>query len=187
MGFPYFTTLQPGWLNAWIPSLGIVLIQLAYMLLYREGGRRATDTSWYTAKDKTNAFWSMLLTIAMIIVAVFVPFKAGTPWFVAGSIIFILSLGMFIAAFRVYVAAPPGRAITGGIYRYSRNPMYVAYHLGMLGVCVASASLWLLLVTIASIVAAHFVILGEERYCLATYGQEYREYKARTPRYFLIG
>jgi hypothetical protein len=116
-----------------------------------------------------------------------VPFKAGTPWFVAGSIIFILSLGMFIAAFQVYVAAPPGRAITGGIYRYSRNPMYVAYHLGMLGVCIASASLWLLLVTIASIVATHFVILGEERYCLATYGQEYREYKARTPRYFLIG
>ena len=57
----------------------------------------------------------------------------------------------------------------------------------MLGVCIASASLWLLLVTIASIVATHFVILGEERYCLATYGQEYREYKARTPRYFLIG
>ena len=178
MELAYFTTLQPGWPNAWIPSLGIVLIQLAYMLLYKEGGRRATDTSWYTAKDKTNAFWSMLLTIAMIIVAVFVPFQA---------IIFILSLGMFIADFRVYVAAPLGRAITGGIYRYSRNPMYTAYHLGMLGVCIATASLWLLLVTMASIVATHFVILGEERYCLATYGQEYREYKARTPRYLLIG
>lgn len=187
MGFAYFTTLQPGWPNAWIPSLGIVLIQLAYMLLYKEGGRRATDTSWYTAKDKINAFWSMLLTFAMIIVTVFVPFKAGTPWFVAGGIIFILSLAMFIAAFQVYATAPKGRAITRGIYRYSRNPMYVAYHLGMLGVCIATASLWLLLVTIASIVATHLVILGEERYCLATYGQEYEEYKARTPRYLLIG
>ena len=57
----------------------------------------------------------------------------------------------------------------------------------MLGVCIATASLWLLLVTIASIVATHLVILGEERYCLATYGQEYEEYKARTPRYLLIG
>ena len=44
--------LQLGWLNAWIPSFALVLIQFLYMLLYKEGGKRAVDTSWHTAKDK---------------------------------------------------------------------------------------------------------------------------------------
>ena len=47
--------LQLGWLNAWIPSFALVLIQFLYMLLYKEGGKRAVDTSWHTAKDKRYA------------------------------------------------------------------------------------------------------------------------------------
>ncbi len=35
-------------------------------------------------------------------------------------------------------------------------------------------------------VYTHLIVLGEERYCEATYGDEYRTYKARTPRYFLL-
>ena len=52
MHLSFFTTLQAGWLNAWIPSFGMVLIQFIYMAIFREGGKRAVDTSWYTAKDK---------------------------------------------------------------------------------------------------------------------------------------
>ena len=97
------------------------------------------------------------------------------------------SLTAFIAAFYAYGAALPDEAVTGGIYRYSRNPMYFAFHLGMLAVCIASTSLWLLIVIVPFFVFTHLTILGEERYCEATYGETYRAYKAKTPRYFLIG
>ena len=50
-----FIQFHFGWLNAWIPSFALVLIQLLYMILYREGGKRAVDTSWYTSKDKRYA------------------------------------------------------------------------------------------------------------------------------------
>ena len=36
-----FIQFHFGWLNAWIPSFALVLIQLLYMILYREGGKRA--------------------------------------------------------------------------------------------------------------------------------------------------
>ena len=57
----------------------------------------------------------------------------------------------------------------------------------MLGTSIACASLWLLLVTVPFGIAMHFTILGEERYCEQTYGKEYLEYKANTPRYLLWG
>lgn len=187
MEISFFTTLQVGWLNAWIPSFGMVLIQLVYMAVFKEGGKRAVDTSWYTAKDKVNALVSTILQVAILVLSIFVPFKFGTIWFTVGAIIFVVSLMAFVRAFHSYVATPAGKTIKGGIYRRSRNPMYFFFFTGMLGVCIASASLWMLLILIPFIIATHFIILGEERYCERTYGEEYREYKAKTPRYFLIG
>ena len=34
----FFTTFQIGWLNAWIPAFAMVLTQLVYMAIYKEGG-----------------------------------------------------------------------------------------------------------------------------------------------------
>lgn len=181
----FFTTLRPGWFNAWIPAWGMVLIQFVFMALHREGGRRAVDTSWYTPTDRRNAAISSGLQIALLILSVFVPLKSGA-WLTVGAIVFGLSLIAFIAAFLAYGLTPQGQTVTGGIYRLSRNPMYFAFFVGMIGTCIASASLWLLLVNIPFMIYTHLIVLGEERYCEATYGDEYRSYKARTPRYFLF-
>lgn len=78
----FFTTFQIGWLNAWIPAFAMVLTQLVYMAIYKEGGKRAADISWYTAKDKLNGGMSTLLQIVLLILSLFVPllvrsFKSG--------------------------------------------------------------------------------------------------------------
>lgn len=182
----FYTTLQAGWLNAWIPSFGMVLIQFIYMAIFREEGKRAVDTSWYTAKDKMNASVSSLLQIALLVLSIFVPFKAGTAWFIIGAVVYLLSLAAFVWAFHSYVGTPADKTIKSGVYRWSRNPMYFFFFMGMFGVCIACASLWMLLVLIPFTIATHFTILGEERYCEKTYGNEYREYKSKTPRYFLF-
>lgn len=187
MDLSFYTTLQVGWWNAWIPSFGLVLIQFLYMALFKEGGKRAVDTSWYTARDKQNAFAASILQIGLLVLSIFVPFKFGTIWFTIGMILFVLSSAAFLWAFHSYGAAPAGKTIKGGIYRWSRNPMYFFFFIGMLGVAVASASLWMLILIIPFVLTTHFTILGEERYCEKTYGKEYLEYKAKTPRYFLIG
>ncbi len=184
--FSFFTTLQAGLLNAWIPSFGMVLIQFIYMAVFKEGGKRAVDTSWYTGKDKINASVSTILQIAILVLSVFVPFKFGTAWFLTGTVIYMLSLAVFAWSFHCYANAPTGKTIQGGIYRWSRNPMYFFFFTGMLGVCIASASLWMLLALIPFAISTHFIILGEERYCENVYGEEYRKYKSKTPRYFLF-
>ena len=78
MEISFFTTLEPTLAGAWIPSLVMVLIQFAYMFIYKEVGKRATDTSWYTLADKRNAIISSLLQVALLILSVFVPLKTGS-------------------------------------------------------------------------------------------------------------
>ena len=64
-----FIQFHFGWLNAWIPSFALVLIQLLYMILYREGGKRAVDTSWYTSKDKRYATLSFVFQGTLLLVS----------------------------------------------------------------------------------------------------------------------
>ena len=72
---------------------------------------------------------------------------------------------------------------TTGIYRWSRNPIYVVSIIGMVGwgLCVASAYVWVLLVFWAAfyIVAAYL----EEPWLEARYGDHFRTYRAKTRRF----
>ena len=59
----------------------------------------------------------------------------------------------------------------GGIYRYSRNPMYGGYLLYYVGIGLVTASWLYLAVLFVYEIALYWLIRGEERWCLATYGE----------------
>jgi len=182
----FFTTFKASLFGGWIPVVLIMCVQFVMMAIMREGGKRAVDTSWYTNKDKVFAKCTSILQMAMILLGIFLPFKTGTSWFTVGFVIFIIGVLMMVWAFLSYGKTPSGEAVTGGIYKISRNPMYTAFIIGVLGATVATASLWMLILLVLFIIATHGIILGEERYCAATYGESYLEYKKATPRYFLF-
>ena len=186
MDISYFTTLQAGWLNAWIPSFGMMLVEYLYVQIYKDGGKRALDSSWRNKKDKINYMTCSLLQLSLLVLSIFVPLKMEMAWLLTGSVIYILSLAGFIWSIHSYAAAPGDQVISNGIYRWSRNPMYVCFFTSVFGTCIASASLWLLIILIPLIVVTHLSILGEERFCVNTYGEAYMAYKAKTPRYALF-
>lgn len=180
----FYTTLQLGLLNAWIPLLCLVLIQMLYLILMKEGGRRAVDTSWYTPTDRRNFRWNSRFQTILVFLSIFIPLKIGTVWFTVGASIYAFALIGFISAFQAYTTAAPNKTITKGIYSISRNPMYFSFNLGVLGICIASASLPILIVSTPIFVATHLIIKGEEKYCERTYGHEYQDYKGKVARYF---
>ena len=182
----YYTHLQFGLWNAWIPSFGLVLIQFLFMMFFRDTAKRATDTTWYSKADRRHARWSFVWQTAILALSLFVPLRLYTPFFLVGLVLFALALVGFLAAFISYWRTPLDKTVQGGVYKLSRNPMYFFFSVGMIATCIASTSLWLLIVTVLLIYETHQLILGEEHYCAATYGEEYLNYKARTPRYFLF-
>ena len=77
------------------------------------------------------------------------------------------------------------RLVTYGIFGWVRNPLYVGNFLAWLGFTVVSGVYWFLPVAaILFAVEYTLIVRYEEGVLESIFGQEYLDYKARTPRWF---
>jgi protein-S-isoprenylcysteine O-methyltransferase Ste14 len=72
--------------------------------------------------------------------------------------------------------------ITGGLYRFTRNPIYVALIAALLGYTLLLPTLLSALIFIGACIAIRQQIAEEEAYLLRTYGEQYRAYAQRVGR-----
>jgi protein-S-isoprenylcysteine O-methyltransferase Ste14 len=80
---------------------------------------------------------------------------------------------------------PTGAIVSSGIYRFSRNPIYVAFLMIILATAVATNNTWLLLSIVVLFVLLQFVtVRAEERYLSGKFGAEYDAYRKTTRRWF---
>ena len=73
-----------------------------------------------------------------------------------------------------------------GIYKLSRNPMYIGYLGIFLGTAIVINSIFHITIVIIYQAAVHFLILSEERWCKKQFGSKYEKYLEDVPRYFLL-
>lgn len=79
---------------------------------------------------------------------------------------------------------PVQTVVTTGAFRISRNPLYVGLDLILLGLVLILDSVWALAVLLVLLAVMHFgVILPEERYLEAKFGEKYNRYRATVRRY----
>jgi pimeloyl-ACP methyl ester carboxylesterase/protein-S-isoprenylcysteine O-methyltransferase Ste14 len=79
---------------------------------------------------------------------------------------------------------PPRTLVTRGLYRFSRNPMYVAVGIVLIGWAVATASTGLWLYAIAVMVAFHLrVVFYEERRLAESQRSAWPRYRTSVPRW----
>ena len=79
---------------------------------------------------------------------------------------------------------PTTALATGGLYRYSRNPIYVGFAITYAGFALAMDSpIALALLVPCLIVIDRFVIQREERYLTTKFGAEYQAYKGKVRRW----
>jgi protein-S-isoprenylcysteine O-methyltransferase Ste14 len=80
---------------------------------------------------------------------------------------------------------PTTALVTDGIFGRTRNPLYAGVSVALCGVAVIFSLDWMLILILPACVILHFaVVLREERYLEQKFGDAYRRYKARVPRYF---
>lgn len=79
---------------------------------------------------------------------------------------------------------PTTALATGGLYRYSRNPIYVGFAITYAGFAIAMDSpVALALLAPCLIVVDRFVVQREEAYLSAKFGAEYQAYKGKVRRW----
>ena len=103
-----------------------------------------------------------------------------------GAALLILSALRFIrAGTNIPTHLPATALVTGGLYRFSRNPIYLGLTLVYLGLTLGFASFACMVLLPAVLAVMQIgVIYREERYLEAKFGEAYRSYKSRVRRWF---
>ena len=106
-------------------------------------------------------------------------------FFVVGITVFALAKRDFKAAATPIPGNRPTTAIVDtGIFRFSRNPIYIAFSAIHLALAFWIGSVWLLASLILSFVVIRYVVVArEEHYLEAEFGAEYRKYQANVRRW----
>jgi protein-S-isoprenylcysteine O-methyltransferase Ste14 len=91
---------------------------------------------------------------------------------------------MGAAGTKVNPSEPTTAIVTGGPFRFSRNPLYVALTLLYLGLSLAVNTGWGFFALVPLLLVMHYgVVLREERYLEQKFGETYRQYRAEVRRY----
>jgi protein-S-isoprenylcysteine O-methyltransferase Ste14 len=117
------------------------------------------------------------------------PHGEGVIVFLAGLLVLLWCVRDFYVAGKGTLAPwdPPRHLVSVGLYRFSRNPMYVGVLLILIGWTLAFRSRSLLIYTVVVAILFHVrVVTNEEPWLARVFPDEWPRYKARVPRW-LIG
>jgi len=173
--------------NAWWFMIVFPLQWLVILIVPGHIAEKTGDTGGLQSRqDRVVSFLLNGLWIVATLYSVFLPFQLGTAWLWIGLLLFLVGLVVLVLATMSIAGTPADRPFTSGVYRFSRHPGYFAMVLVYLGVSIAAASWLFLLITVVTVFLLLHQVKKEEAWCCVKFGDTYREYLNRTPRWIGI-
>ncbi len=145
--------------------------------------------------------WPPLIYLSAIAVAILLGFFYPLPWisglladllFAIGLLALVAVAALWFTAFRAMVMAKtnlnpsgfPAHLVTTGPFSVSRNPIYLADTLLMIGIGLVGGLVWfVLLAFVASYAVTKLAIEREEKVLAQKFGKKYRDYEKRVRRW----
>ena len=124
-----------------------------------------------------------LLTTAVILLPLALTVHAEGALLAVGATLYAVGLTLETKAAWDFCRPGSHGFADNGLYRVSRNPMYVSYLLVLLGIATLAASPAMLALALGFQAAGHRLVLAEERWCRERFGDPYEAYMGRTRRY----
>ena len=181
----FMPALKIGICNAWI-FMSVFILQMMVIMFARESIRKKSHVPEEVKQTKRDKYTGIIANVVWLVAlgySFFLPLKLNTIWFYTGLIIFIIGLIIITAATYSFISTPSAQLITKGIYTFSRHPMYLSTFFICLGTGIASASWIFIFISIIMALFFYKEMLIEERFCLGKYGNFYKEYSERVPRW----
>ena len=171
-------------MNAYWLVLPLLLIRFGLLgLLDKTALKRAAFFPPLIGKEKTAYLVYQISNLFLFVYLCFL--KIGMEGSLFGVGLAVYGAGIIVCAAAVIgFAKPEGNGLNqSGVYRVSRNPMYIGYFLYFMG-CVLLTRSVVLFVSLAIFqLASHWIILSEERWCIKEFGEAYVSYMKKVRRY----
>jgi protein-S-isoprenylcysteine O-methyltransferase Ste14 len=182
-----FPELSLGWLNGWIALAFLVLVDGILFLTYPKPVLAwVWNRSGWNRRQAALAILGKILALFFLALIILTPLKIGNPVFFVGSALAAAGLAGLAKALIDFRNTPLGEPVDRGIYRISRHPQIVMSSLVLLGAGIAAGSWAALILLAAARFFGHWGLVAEEEVCLTKFGESYRQYLRRVPRYFLV-
>lgn len=171
-------------MNASIMLIPIFFIRYIVLgAVSKDALKRASHFAPLQGNEKMAYVIYQLSTVAIIVTLFFYRIVVHTNWFYIGLSVYALGLVLYTVSVIDFAKPKSNGLNVNGLYRVSRNPMYVAYFVYFLG-CTMLAQSWLLfLFVLVFQLSSHWIIRSEERWCIEKFGEPYIEYMKKVRRY----
>lgn len=136
--------------------------------------------------QKLLGMFNFILFQGLIILVIFTPIHFDSPFFIIGLTIFFLGYIAYVMSLINYATSNPDKPVTKGIYRFSRNPQQIFTIVMWIGIGLVTSCLLIIVICIIQLITVYPTFIAQEKFCVEKYGNDYKEYMRKTPRYLLI-
>ncbi len=172
--------------NAWILAVPLIIVGIYIAVFHRDATKRMADMTGYSRKEKVVTALSSSAPHLFTLLTIFIPLSLNRGAIVIGVPLYAIGLIGFISALVTYIKTCSDALVVRGIYKISRNPMYVAALLAYAGITILTLNILLTILLIIMIASHHMMILSEESACARRFGKQYEQYRKDTPRYLFL-
>jgi len=172
--------------------LGLGLLIQGYKLS-RKGqhflGAPAIQTAWFiTGKISLFLCWGLLLAKAIGPSLGWLLVFPPLPWIalillIPGVLIMVVSFYDLGASLKVGLPREETALKTNGLYRYSRNPLYLGVYMVTIASVIYFPDIANIIFAASGIVIHHLITLSEEKFLSERFGDPYKVYKKKVRRY----
>jgi protein-S-isoprenylcysteine O-methyltransferase Ste14 len=171
-------------MNGFLFAIPIILVRYGLLaIISKEALKRAAYFPPVQGEEK-KAYWIYQITNTfMFIYLIFIKVRSTSELFFIGLFIYFIGLILYVFSIINFTQPRKNGINNNGLYKISRNPMYVAYFIYFLGCSLLSGSFVLFISLIIFQLAVHWIILYEERWCIKEFGNDYKRYMKKVRRY----
>jgi protein-S-isoprenylcysteine O-methyltransferase Ste14 len=173
-----------GLFNAWIFMIWTVISPFISFRILNDKKISKISFSVKIKHEKLLNILSMSAIIFGFIYSIFIPLLFNSIFFLIGLLLFIFGFIFDVTAMLYIKKIDYDKPFTGGPYKYSRHPLYLALIMIIIGIFLMTLNWLYLLIMLICIFHILIVVPSEEKYCLVKYGKKYHDYINKTPRWF---
>lgn len=171
-------------MNGFLLLIPFILIRFGLLsILNKEGLKRAAFFAPLVGRERVAYWFYQISSILIFVYLFFLKITTDPYWFYIGLATYGAGALLCLASVSNFAEPAENGINLKGLYRISRNPMYVSYFTYFLGCVLLTQSLLLFVILMVFQISAHWIILSEERWCIKKFGEEYKNYMNKVRRY----